>query len=78
MKKLLSYIVGAALGLWLATIFIAGVRVSVDSSSTFFGISINQNWKFFILFGIILGLINYFIKPVLDVVTIPLDRKSVV
>ncbi len=72
MKKLLSYIVGAALGLWLATIFIAGVRVSVDSSSTFFGISINQNWKFFILFGIILGLINYFIKPVLDVVTIPL------
>ncbi|MDO8530033.1 MAG: phage holin family protein [bacterium] len=72
MKKLLSYIIGAALGLWLASILIAGVAIRVSADSTFFGISINQNWKFFILFGITLGLINYFIKPILDVITIPL------
>lgn len=64
--------VSAGLGLYLATLFIAGTRVNVNPGSSFFGISLTENWKFFILFGIVLGLINYFIKPILDVITIPL------
>ncbi|MEK7124334.1 MAG: phage holin family protein [Patescibacteria group bacterium] len=72
MKKLLSYMAGAGLGLWIATFFIAEVKVLTTANSGFFGILINENWKFFILFGIILGLLNFFAKPVLDLITLPL------
>ncbi len=72
MKRLISYIVGAGLGLWVATIFIKGVKIMPASDSAFFGILIDRDWKFFVLFGIILGILNFFVKPVLDVISIPL------
>jgi len=72
MKKLLFLMVSAGLGLWLATLFVAGVVVQTSPTSSFFGILINENWKFFILFGIILGLLNYFIRPILNVIALPL------
>ncbi len=72
MKKLLSQMISAGLGLWLATMFIAKVSVQTTLTSSFFGISVNESWKFFILFGIILGLLNYFVKPVLNTIALPL------
>ena len=72
MKKLLFQIVSAALGLWLATLFVQGVKIAVFPDSNFFGISLTAQWQLFIFFGIILGLLNFFVKPILDLITLPL------
>jgi putative membrane protein len=72
MKRLLSHLVSAGVGLWLATVFIVGVTVQTFPASSFLGISIDQPWKFFILFAVILGLLNFFVKPILNVITLPL------
>ena len=72
MKNLLSLMLSAGLGLWLATIFVAGVTVTTYPGSNFFGFAIGAKWQIFILFGIILGLLNYFAKPILNTITLPL------
>ena len=72
MKKLLFHIVVATLGLWLATMFVPGVIVELYPDSNFFGIGLTALWQVFLLLGIILGILNYFVKPVLDVITLPL------
>ncbi|MEK7080280.1 MAG: phage holin family protein [Patescibacteria group bacterium] len=73
MRKLLSQIIAAGLGLWLATLIIPGVKVSLLSDSNFFGVSITQQWQIFLVLGIILGLLNYFVKPVLKILALPLE-----
>src|SRR3989344_7823331 len=72
MKRLLSLIISAGAGLWLATVLIAQVTVKTYPDSNFFGINVIAPWQFFILFGIILGLLNFFVKPILNVITLPL------
>jgi len=72
MKKLLSQIIAAGAGLWLATLFVPGVMVNLNHGSSFFGIPLTEKWQIFILFGIILGLLNYFVKPVIKLITLPL------
>lgn len=73
MRKLLSQVAAAALGLWLAKLFIPGVKVALLPSSNFFGASITEQWQIFLLLGIILGLLNFFVKPVLKVLALPLE-----
>lgn len=73
MRKLLSQIAAAALGLWLATLFIQGVKVGLLPNSNFFGINITQQWQLFLVLGIILGLLNYFVKPILKTLALPLE-----
>lgn len=72
MKKLLFQILAAGLGLWLATIFAPGVEVKLFSDSSFFGIGLTEQWQIFFLLGIILGLLNFFIKPILSAIALPL------
>lgn len=72
MKRLLISMVSAALGLWLAMIFIPGVLVQTYSDSQFFGISLATQWHFLAVFGIVLGLTTFFVKPILDTLTLPL------
>lgn len=72
MKKLLFNIISAGLGLWLATLLVQGVKVAALSDSNFFGIALTAQWQLFALFGIILGLLNYFAKPILNAITLPL------
>jgi len=72
MTKLIYQIVSAMLGLWLATMFIPGVFVSVYSDSNFFGFKLTVLWQVYLLLGVILGLLNFFVKPILDVITLPL------
>ncbi len=72
MKKLIFQILAAGLGLWIATIFVSGVVVKLYPDSNFFGFNLTAQWQIFLLLGIILGLINYFIKPILDTITFPL------
>ena len=58
-RNIFLTILSGILGLWLATQFVSGVEFT-------------GGWKNFLLAGVILGLINFFIKPVLKLITLPL------
>ena len=72
MKKLLFNIIAGFAGLWLAIRFIPDVEFAVFSNSNFFGFAITNQWQMLLLLGIILGLLNFFVKPILDIITLPL------
>jgi putative membrane protein len=71
-QKLFWHIVGGILGIFLAVRFVPGVSLKVLPDSSFFGFRITQFWQILFLVGGILGLINFFIKPILDKITLPL------
>ncbi len=73
MKKLLINIIAAGLGLYLATTFVPNVGLTIYSDSSFFGIQLTAVWQIFLILGIILGLLNYFVKPILKVLSLPLE-----
>ncbi len=73
MVKLLSQIIAGILGLWLAVMFVPGVKLSVFADSNLFGISLTAQWQIILALGIILGLLNFFIKPVLKALALPLE-----
>lgn len=58
-RKLILQIIAGTVGIWLAQELIAGV-VFTGSIKTL------------VLVGLILGLINFFIKPILNLITLPL------
>jgi len=60
-KRLISQILAGILGLYLAIRFIPDVEF-IDP----------WRWEILIFAGIVLGLINFFIKPVLKIITLPL------
>ena len=72
MIKVISQIIASAFGLWIATTFVPGVIIELYPNSNFFGFNLTSRWYIFLLLGIILGLINHFIKPILDTITFPL------
>ncbi len=72
MKSLLSQIMSATLGLWLAVLFVPGVYVILRADSSFFGFGLTAKWQVYLLLGIILGLLNFFVKPILKLITLPL------
>lgn len=59
MWSLLLQMAGSAAGLWLAVRLVPGVQVAGD-------------WKTFALIGAILGVVNFFLKPLLNALTLPL------
>lgn len=59
MNRLILQIIAGIAGLWLATKFVPGVE---------FGGEV----KYLLLAGCFLGLINFFIKPLLKIITLPL------
>jgi putative membrane protein len=73
MKRLLSQVIAAALGLWLATLFVPGVVVRTYPTSNFFGFPLTAQWEIFLVLGIVLGLLNYFLKPLLKTLSLPLE-----
>lgn len=72
MKRFISFAVAAGLGLWLAEMFVPGVLVKILPDSNFFGIALASQWQIFLVLGIVLGLINFFLKPVIKTITLPL------
>lgn len=72
MRKLLSQIIAASVGLWLADYFIEGVTVKLYPESNFFGIPLTSQWQIFLVLGIVLGLLNLFVKPIIKTITLPL------
>jgi len=73
MRRLLSQIIAATLGLWLATLFVGGVVVRAYPTSNFFGLSLTTQWEIFLVLGVVLGLLNYFLKPLLKTLALPIE-----
>ena len=76
MRRLLSPILAATLGLWLATLIVPGVVIKTYPESTFFGIPLTAQWQLILVLGIVLGLLNYFLKPLLKALSLPLEIIS--
>jgi len=72
MKKVLSQIIAGSLGIWLAVLFISGVEVNIFPDSNFFGVPVTLQWQIILLLGVVLGLLNFFIKPIINIITLPL------
>jgi len=72
-KKLIFTILISTLSIFLATQFIPNVSLQIiPGKSVYFGIELEKEWQALILVGTTLGLINFFIKPILNVITFPL------
>ncbi len=72
-NKLISQIIASALGIFLAVHFVSGVSLSiVPGQSEIFSIPITETWQMFLVVGLILGLLNLFVKPILGLITLPL------
>lgn len=76
MKKFISQIVAGVLGLWLVILFVPGIKLETFPDSSFFGIPLTQSWHLIVVLGIILGLLNFFVKPILNIITLPLRIVS--
>jgi putative membrane protein len=73
MNSLILQIVAGILGIFLGTRFVPGVSLEIiPGQSSLFGIEFTASWQILLLVGSILGLINFFIKPVLKMITLPL------
>jgi len=73
MNRLILQIIAGILGIFLATKFVPGVSLGViPGQSSLFGIEFTASWQILLLVGSALGLINFFIKPVLKMITLPL------
>ena len=59
MVKLIFQAIAATAGLWLAVKFVPGVEFVGEI-------------KYLIIAGIALGIINFFVKPILNLITLPL------
>lgn len=59
MRGLILQIISGILGLWLAIRFVSGVKLEGEIQILFFA-------------GFILGVLNFFLKPVLKLITLPL------
>ena len=57
--KIISNIIAGISGFWLADKFITGVDFSND-------------WETLLLAGLTLGLANFFVKPILKIITVPI------
>lgn len=72
MKRLLSQILAAGIGLWLATILVPGVTVQTYPDSHIFGIPLTNQWQLFVVLAITIGLLNHFAKPILNALSFPI------
>jgi len=71
--SLLFQIISGILGLWLAKKFVPGVEFN---GSIFImpgrGVEFDQLWGTLTFMGAFLGFLNFFVKPILDKITLPL------
>lgn len=59
MRRFIGQILGNILALWLATYFIAGIKY-------------DNNWQTLIVAGLILGVVNFILKPIISLISLPL------
>ena len=63
--------IAGILGIYVAVHFVSGTSLQLISGSEIFDIPLTQRWHVFVLVGTCLGLINTFIKPIVNIVTTP-------
>jgi putative membrane protein len=73
MRKLISQIIASGLGLWLASLVVPGIIIITYPDSNFFGFILTAQWEIILVLGIVLGLLNYFLKPLLKTLALPLE-----
>ena len=61
------------LTIFIATKFITGVYLKVNEESKFWGMEVKEEWQLIVLIGVILGILNLFLKPILKILTLPLN-----
>lgn len=72
-NKLISQIIASALGIFLAVHFVSGTSLHIiPGQSEIFDVPITETWQMFLVVGLILGLLNLFVKPILGLITLPL------
>ena len=72
MYKFFSRIVAGILGIALAIWLLPEIQVKILADSNFFGIPLTTKWHIIVLLGIIFGVINTFVKPILETLALPL------
>ena len=73
MNRLILHIIAGIISFWIAFKIVPGVEIDIiPGVSGIFGIQFTAFWQILILIGLILGLINFFIKPILNAITLPL------
>jgi len=76
MKRLLSQLAASILGLWVATLFVPSFIVRAYPTSNFFGFHLGARWEIILFLGIVLGLLNYFLRPLSKSLSLPLEVVS--
>jgi putative membrane protein len=71
MKKILSHSIAAISGLWVSTL-LEHAQIKIFPDSNFFGFIITADWQILLIIGTTLGLINYFARPILNIIAFPL------
>jgi putative membrane protein len=72
-ERLFWQIVVGILGIYLGINFVPGMSLEIPPEGIIFlGIKLTAQWQIIILIGIVLGLVNFFIKPIFKIVTLPL------
>jgi putative membrane protein len=73
MQRLILNIIGATLSIFLSVKFLSGVSLQIiPQKSIFLGVALTEQWQIFLLVGTVMGLISFFIKPILKAITVPL------
>jgi len=73
MDRLFWQIIVGILGIYLGINFVHGVSVEIPPEGIIFlGMKLTAQWQVIVLIGIVLGLVNFFIKPIFKIVTLPL------
>ena len=57
-------------------LFVPGVIIRTYPTSKFFDFSLTAQWEIILVLGIVLGLLNYFLKPILKTLSLPLEVIS--
>ena len=60
------------LTIFIAIKFIPGVYLEIGERNIF-GLEIKREWQLIVIIGIILGTLNFFLKPVLKILTLPIN-----
>lgn len=72
-NRLILQIIAGILGIFLSVQFVSGTNlIFTPGQSEIFGIELTERWQIFCLIGMVFGLVNFFIKPILKVITLPL------
>ncbi|TFB07978.1 phage holin family protein [Candidatus Atribacteria bacterium MT.SAG.1] len=64
-SRIFSQIIVGILGIYLAVLFVPGVNISTGEFT-------REGIKILIIIGTVFGLINFFIKPIINFITLPL------